>query len=155
MASYSGKRSRRDHMRTVHIIALVAITSALVAAAPYTALRKDFIQVTVTTPSGDSSKVQLTTRGLLHLETRPTVHRRQPWQVIRTLAVPSEMRFAGKGEAFLATMDSTEIVLVVQHVRANPPAPQRLVGRAFRIGRQQYTEPIVVEVMSPRVAQRR
>jgi hypothetical protein len=126
-------------MSVIRIVGLIGIVLTVLPSAAPNDLRKEHIRLRVATQSGAPAKVRLITRGLIALTPEPTG--RQPWQVITTLSVPTELALGGVGEADLVSVDSAVVLLVdAVEVRRNPPPGRRVIGPAIRISRASYTE---------------
>jgi hypothetical protein len=126
-------------MSVIRIVGLIGIVLTVLPSAAPNEPRKEHIRLRVATQSSAPAQARLITRGLILLTPGPTG--RQPWQVMRTFSVPTELALGGVGEADLVSVDSA-VVLVVDavQVRSNPPPAIRIIGSAIRISRSPHTE---------------
>jgi hypothetical protein len=126
-------------MSVIRIVGLIGILLTILPSAAPNELRKEHIRLRVATQSGAPAQVRLITRGLIALTPRLATGR-QPWQVIRTLSVPTEVALGGVGEADIVSVDSAVVLIVdAVEVRINPPPAIRIIGPAIRISRSTHT----------------
>ena len=127
-------------MNATRIARLMGIALIVLPSINSNDLRKEHVRLRLATQSGAPAQVRLVTRGLIAITPKLTTGH-QPWQVIATLSVPTEVALAGVGEADIASVDSAVVLVVdAQEVRANPPPARRIIGSAIRISRSSYTE---------------